>query len=350
MKKDSKTAITSLDTGSAAVGTDSNINVRKYRKSQIANPKSLIGLTCRLRFPKLSAMDKLIHGLAADATVRVMAAITTETVREAVRRHETSPTASTALGRVLTGTLLLGASLKEIDRLTVKIEAKGEVEGIVAETIGEGKVRGYVKNPFADRPQRADGSFDVSGIVGEGMIYVIRESGFELGLHRDPYVGSVPLATGEIGEDFAKYLLKSEQIPSAVLLGVALQPEAPYVTCAGGVMIQMLPSANPNIAVMIEDTILNAPRVSDAIRDGATPEDLLKLALGVIDFEILGEKDVRFECNCSFGRAVSLIASLGKPEVRSMLEEDKGATMTCGFCNEIYKLDETDLEKILEAD
>lgn len=295
-------------------------------------------------------MDKLIHGLASDATVRVMAAITTDTVREAVRRHQTSPTVSAALGRVLTGTLLLGASLKEFDRLTVKIEAEGAIEGIIAETIANGNVRGYVKNPFADLPQKADGKFDVSGIIGKGMFYVIRESGFEIGLHREPYVGSVPIESGEIAEDFAFYLLKSEQIPSAVLLGVLLQPEEPFVHCAGGVMIQMLPTANPNIAVMIEDTILHAPRLTDAIKDGATPEDLLKMTLGIIDYEILGEKEVRFECNCSFERAVQLIASLGREEVKSMLEEDKGATMTCGFCNEIYRLNETDLRRILEAE
>lgn len=293
-------------------------------------------------------MDKLIHGLAADATVRVMAAITTDTVREAVRRHQTSPTVSAALGRVLTGTLLLGSSLKEFDRLTVKIESDGSVEGIVAETVADGKVRGYVKNPLADLPQKADGNFDVAGIIGKGMFYVIRESGFELGLHRDPYIGSVPIETGEIGEDFAHYLLKSEQIPSAVMLSTLLQSEAPFVHCAGGVMIQMLPTANPNIAVMIEDTILHAPRLTDVIKDGATPEDLLKMTLGIIDYEILGEKEVRFECNCSFERAVGLIASLGKAEVGSMLEEDKGATMTCGFCNEVYRLNEDDLQKILE--
>ena len=192
-------------------------------------------------------MDKLIHGIAADATVRVMAAITTESVREAVRRHQTSPTVSVALGRVLTGTLLLGSSLKTFDRLTVKIEAKGAVEGIIAETIGDGKVRGYVKNPFIDLPQKTDGSFDVAGIIGEGMFVVIRESGFEIGLHHEPYIGSVPIETGEIAEDFAHYLLKSEQIPSAVLLGVLLQPEDPFVTCAGGVMIQMLPTADTRI-------------------------------------------------------------------------------------------------------
>ncbi len=294
-------------------------------------------------------MDKLIHGLAADATVRVMAAITTETVREAVRRHETSPTVSVALGRTLTGTLLLGSSLKDFDRVTAKIEASGEIEGIIAEVIGDGKVRGYVKNPLADLPQKPDGNFDVAGIVGEGMFYVIRESGFDVGSHREPYIGSVPITSGEIAEDFAHYLMKSEQIPSAVLLGVMLQPEAPFVHCAGGVMIQMLPSANPNIAVMIEDTILHANPITSAIKEGASPEDLLRMTLGIIDYEILGEKEVKFECNCSFERAVQLISSLGKKEVVSMLEDDKGAKMTCGFCNEIYSLDENDLQKMLET-
>lgn len=295
-------------------------------------------------------MDKLIHGIAADATVRVMAAITTDTVREAVRRHQTSPTVSAALGRVLTGTLLLGASLKEFDRLTVRIEAKGAVEGIVAETLAGGKVRGYVKNPVAELPPKANGKFDVSGIVGEGMFFVTRESGFDLGLYREPYVGSVPITSGEIAEDFAYYLAKSEQIPSAVLLGVLLQPDDPFVTCAGGVMIQMLPTSNENIAVMIEDTIRHAPQLTTAIKEGATPEDLLKMTLGIIDYEILGENDVSFECNCSFERAVQLVSSLGSREVKSMLEEDKGAVMTCGFCNEVYRLDEKDLQRMLETE
>lgn len=295
-------------------------------------------------------MDKLITGTAADGSIRFMSAITTEILAEAVRRHQTSPTVSAALGRVLTGTLLLGSSLKEFDRLTVKIQCKGAVEGIVAETDRQGKVRGYVKNPEVDLPPNADGKFDVAGIIGEGMFYVIRESGFDLGLHREPYIGSVPITSGEIAEDFAFYLAKSEQIPSAVLLGVFLQNKEPFVKASGGVMIQILPGANEHIVTMIEDTIQHAPNLTSAISEGADAKDLIKLALGEIDFEILEEKEVRFECNCSFERAVSLISSLGHDEVASMLEEEKGAQMTCGFCNEIYTLDESDLEKILETD
>jgi molecular chaperone Hsp33 len=295
-------------------------------------------------------MDKLIHGIAADGTIRVMAAITTELTAEAIRRHQTSPTVSAALGRVLTGTLLLGSSLKELDRLTVKIESKGAVEGIVAEANAEGKVRGYVKNPSAELPPKANGKFDVSGIIGEGMFYVIRESGYDIGLYREPYVGSVPIVSGEIAEDFAYYLAKSEQIPSAVLLGVLLQNHEPYVAASGGVIIQMMPGANEHIITMIEDTISHAPHVTSVIKEGATAQDLVKLTLGEIDFEVMEEREIRFDCNCSFERAVSLISSLGHEEVASMLAEDKGAKMTCGFCNEIYTLDERDLQKMLDAE
>ena len=292
-------------------------------------------------------MDKLIQGTAADQTMRVMAAITTETVAEAVRRHQTSPTAGAAFGRVLTGTLLLASSLDDFDRLTVKIEAQGAVEGIVAEANADGKVRGYVKNPDAELPPKENGKFDVAGITGEGMFHVLRESGFEIGLHREPYHGSVPLVSGEIAEDFAYYLAKSEQIPSAVLLGVLLQNTEPFVKAAGGVIIQILPGANEHIVTMIEDTIRHAPPLTSIIDEKTTPQDLLKLALGEIDFEILSEKPVEFKCNCSQERAVSMIASLGKAEVESMLLEDKGAVITCGFCNETYKIDEQQLQKIL---
>jgi Disulfide bond chaperones of the HSP33 family len=293
-------------------------------------------------------MDKLIHGLAADGTIRVMSAITTETVAEAVRRHQTSPTVSAAFGRVLTGTLLLGSSLKEFDRLTVKIEADGPIGSIVAEADAAGNVRGYVRNPLADLPTKENGKFNVSGIIGNGMFHVIREAGFDIGLYREPYHGSVPIVSGEIAEDFAYYLAKSEQIPSAVLLGVLLQKEEPYVKSAGGVMLQIMPGANEHIITMIEDTIRHAPHLTSVINEGSDVRDLLKLALGEIDFEILHEKPVSFRCNCSPERAASLISSLSKEEVESMIEQDKGATMTCGFCNQVYRLDENDLRQILQ--
>jgi len=292
-------------------------------------------------------MDKLVHGIAADGKIRVISAVTTETVAEGIRRHQTSPTAGAALGRMLTGAALMAATLKDFDRLTAKIESTGPIGGVTAEATPDGAVRGYIKNPTAEAPTKDNGKFNVSGIIGEGTFYVIRESGFDIGLHREPYVGSVPIVSGEIAEDFAYYLAKSEQIPSAVLLGVLLQNKDPYVTAAGGVMVQVMPGANDFIVTMIEDTVQRVPHVTSLIKEGATPADMLKVGLGEIDFEILGEQDVYFKCNCSPKKARSMIESLGREEIESMLAEGKGAVMNCGFCNATYDLSNEDLEELL---
>jgi molecular chaperone Hsp33 len=285
-------------------------------------------------------MDTLIHGLAADGTIRCMAAVTTDIVREATRRHKTSPIVSVAFGRTLTGTILFGSSLKEFDRLTIKIEGDGEIEGIVAEATANGTVRGYVKNPNAM-------ALDVKTVVGNGMFYVMRESGFDMGMYQEPYRGSVPLISGEIGEDFAYYFAKSEQIPSAVLLGVKLQAEEPFVLSAGGVMLQIMPNANQDIITMIEDTISYAPGVSELIKSGATPAELLENILGIIPFEILEEKPISFACTCSTERAISIIGMLDKNELIDMLETDNGAAMDCHFCNENYFIDAAGLKSII---
>jgi molecular chaperone Hsp33 len=292
-------------------------------------------------------MDKLIHGIIAGGDARLFAAVTTNSVTEAVLRHGTSPTTSAALGRMLTGAALLGASFKDFDRLTVKVEGNGPVEGITAEATKEGFVRGYVKNPNAEATANSNGKFNVRGIIGEGTFYVIREAGFEIGFRPEPYVGSVPIISGEIAEDFAYYLAKSEQIPSAVLLGVLLQNSEPYVTASGGVMVQMMPGANEHIVTMIEDTIAHAPHVTELIKQGAEPIDLAKMAVGDLPLQVLEEREVKFKCTCSMERAATMISALGREEVESMLAEDKGAVMNCGFCNEIYQLDEEALAEIL---
>lgn len=290
----------------------------------------------------------LVHGTAADGTVRCMAAVTTNLVAEAAVRHDLWPTVAAALGRTLTGTLLLASSLKELDRLTVQIAGSGPVGGITAEANARGEVRGYVKNPEADAPFNAQGKLDVRAVVGEGMLYVMRESGYDIGLYREPYRGSVPLVSGEIGEDFAYYLLKSEQIPSAVMLGVHLQPEQPYVTAAGGLMIQIMPGAEEQTVAAIESSVNRTPHVTQMIREGASPTDLLRSALGSLDFELLDERPVSFTCQCSYERAVSIISSIEHAELESMLREDHGAVMTCHFCNETYRLDEEQLKAVME--
>ena len=288
-------------------------------------------------------MDKLLHATAADGQIRVLAAVTTRITAEAVRRHQTSPTVSAALGRMLTGTLLLGATFKEFDRLTVKLECDGPVGGITCEATSAGTVRGYVKNPVAELPANSNGKFDVGGIVGKGNFFVIRESGFEIGLHREPYVGSVPIVSGEIAEDFAFYLAKSEQIASAVLLGVLLKNADPFVAASGGVMVQMMPGANGHLITMIEDTIMHAPHVTSVIENSGSPEDLIRHALGEISYEILEEREVFFKCTCSHEKALAMIEALGRDEIRSMIAENGGAVMNCGFCNALYTLSEEEL-------
>jgi molecular chaperone Hsp33 len=279
-----------------------------------------------------------------------MAAVTTNLVSEAARRHETTETATAALGRTLTGTLLLGSSLKELDRLTVQIIGDGPLEGITAEANASGTVRGYVRNPVAHAPLNEAGKLNVSAIVGHGMFYVTRESGYDIGLYTDPYRGSVPLVSGEIAEDFAFYLQKSEQIPSAVMLGVLMRASDEgdsFVAAAGGLMIQIMPGADDNTVSAIESAVSRAPQTTEMIREGAEPVDLLRVALGDLRFDLLEEKPVKFWCSCSHDRAISLISSIDRDELESMLREDKGAVMNCHFCNETYRLDESQLVSIL---
>ena len=294
--------------------------------------------------------DALLRATAADGTVRCMAAVTTDLVAEAARRHETSPTVAAALGRLLTGTLLLGSGLKELDRLTVQLVCDGPVGGITAEANASGEVRGYARESQADAPLNARGKLDVSAVVGAGMLYVTHESGFELGLYKDPYRGSVPIVSGEIGEDFAYYLAKSEQIPSAVLLGVLVRAREDggwYVEAAGGLIIQVMPGADDKTVAAIEAAVTRAPHVTELSRAGARPADLLMTALGDVPFEILEEGAVRFACPCSYDRAVSMISSIDRGELETILREDRGAAMTCHFCNETYRLDERTLEGII---
>jgi molecular chaperone Hsp33 len=294
--------------------------------------------------------DRLVRATAADGGIRCMAAVTTNLVAEAARRHETSPTVAAALGRTLTGALLLGSGLKELDRLTVQLICDGAVGGITAETNARGEVRGYVRNPEADVPLNAQGKFDVRAVVGGGMFYVTYESGYEIGLYKEPYRGSVPIVSGEIGEDFAYYLVKSEQIPSAVMLGVLVRAREDggwFVEAAGGLMIQVMPGADEKTVAAIEETVKRTPHVTTLVRAGAQPVDLLRAGLGDVPFEVSEERAVSFACSCSYERAVSLISSIERGELETILREDRGAAMTCHFCNETYRLDESALEGIL---
>jgi molecular chaperone Hsp33 len=245
---------------------------------------------------------------------------------------------------------MLGAGQKDFDRLTVQVDCSGPVGGITAETNREGRVRGYVRNPGADVPLNSRGKFDVSAVVGGGMFYVTYESGYEVGLYRDPYRGAVPIVSGEIGEDFAYYLAKSEQVPSAVMLGVlvrARESGEAYVEAAGGLMIQVMPGADEKTVAAIEQSVGATPHTTALIREGAGPADMLRTALGEVPFEVLEEREVGFGCTCSYERVVSLVSSIEHGELEAMLREDRGAALTCHFCNETYRIDEPALAAIV---
>lgn len=317
-----------------------------------------------------SIQDNLIHATAADNQLRCMAARTTVLVGEACRRHQTFPTASVALGRVLTGGLLLGSSLKDLEKIIVHFHCDGPIGNIIAQADAHGNVRGYVTNPEADvTVANALGKFDVRAVVGTGTLYVTRDAGFDIGLHKESYRGSVPIVSGEIGEDLAFYLAKSEQIPSAVSLGVLMTVDAENnrefaappsaaeaefsldrlrVAAAGGFIIQKMPSANESVIRHLENSIQKAPPSTEMIRAGLSPIEMLRTALGEMELLVLDEKEPSFACPCSHERALQIISALGREEVEDMLEKDNGAQLTCHFCNESYNISGEELSRLLE--
>lgn len=313
--------------------------------------------------------DRLIHATAADNQLRCMAAVTTNLVGEACRRHRTSPTASAALGRTLTGGLLLGSGVKDLEKLTVHFDCDGPIGGIIAQADPLGNVRGYVSNPEADATAMNErGKLDVRAVVGGGKLYVTRDAGFEIGLMKEPYRGMVPIVSGEIGEDIAYYLARSEQVNSAVSLGVLVvidgeQPgngraspesltaefllDSLRVSAAGGYIVQMMPSADDSLAARLERKISRAPYTTDLVREGLSPIEMLQAVLGDLEVLVLEEREPRFYCQCSRERALLIISALGRNEVEDMLEKDNGAELICHFCNEAYQISAVELAAML---
>ncbi|HSO73445.1 MAG TPA: Hsp33 family molecular chaperone HslO, partial [Blastocatellia bacterium] len=307
--------------------------------------------------------DQLIHATAADNQLRCVAAVTSNLVAEACRRHRTFPTSSVALGRTLTGGLLLGSALKDLEKITIHFSCDGPIGNIIAQADPRGNVRGYVTNPEADSTcMNAHGKFDVRAVVGGGTLYVTRDAGFEIGLFKEPYRGSVPIVSGEIGEDLAYYLAKSEQINSAVGIGVLMtvdhagdgrdyEPEFSLdrlrVSAAGGFLIQVMPDAEETLIARIEQNIERAPHCSEMIRSGLTPLEILETVVGETQLIVLEKREPRFFCQCSRERALLIISALGRDEVEDMLAKDNGAELTCHFCNQSYQLDADDLNGIL---
>ncbi|QUV80941.1 Hsp33 family molecular chaperone HslO [Chloracidobacterium sp. D] len=290
--------------------------------------------------------DRLLQAVAAGDSVRVVAATTTHLVQEACRRHKSWKTATVALGRTLTGAALLASSLKTSERVTIHIEGRGPLGTITAEANAQGEVRGYVQHPQTDVPLRPDGKLNIGAAVGKGVLHVIREGGFEIGL-MEAYRGSVPLVSGEIAEDLTYYLSSSEQIPSAMSLGVYMEAGDGVVGAAGGFLVQVLPGADESTVAHLERTVAAAPPITEMVRAGATPEDLIREALGELDWRPLAERPLKFVCTCSLERTERLLVALGVEEMQSLLAEQGQAELICHYCNAVYRLSADDLQRLI---
>lgn len=287
--------------------------------------------------------DYLLKALAFDGTIRAYAVNSTDTVGEAQAKHMVWPTAAAALGRTMTAGLLMGAMLKGDDKLTIKVDGDGPAGPIVVDVNANGEVRGYITNPQTHFDLSEKGKLDVRRAVGtEGMLTVVKDLGL-----RDFFTGQVPLVSGEIAEDFTQYFVVSEQVPSAVALGVLVNPDN-SVKAAGGFIIQVMPGATDETITILEEKIASIEPISSMIDRGLTPEQILEEALGADNVEVLDKVDVKFHCNCSRERFGHAIIGLGEQEIRDMIDEDGQAQAECHFCNEKYLFPKEELEGFID--
>lgn len=285
-------------------------------------------------------MDYLIKAIAYDGKVRAYAARTTDMVNEAQRRHDTWPTASAAIGRTMTASLMLGAMLKGEDKLTVKIEGGGPIGAIVADANAKGEVRAYVSNPHIHFDLNEQGKLDVRRAVGtDGTLSVVKDLGL-----RDYFTGQVEIVSGELGDDFTYYLVSSEQVPSSVGVGVLVNPDN-TILAAGGFIIQLLPGTDEETISTIEKQLSQIEPISKLIQKGLTPEEILEEVLGQKP-DVLETMPVKFHCSCSKDRFETAILGLGKKEIQDMIEEDGKAEAVCHFCNEKYLFTKEELEEL----
>lgn len=288
--------------------------------------------------------DYIVKSLAFDGEIRAYASLTTESVQEAQTRHYTWPTASAAMGRTMTATLLMGSMLKGEQKLTVTVDGKGPIGRIIADADAEGNVRAYVDKPQTHFPLNEQGKLDVRRAVGtDGSIQVVKDVGM-----KDYFSGASPIVSGELGEDFTYYFATSEQTPSSVGLGVLVNPDN-SIKAAGGFIIQVMPGAKDETVTKLENAINNMQPVSKLIEQGLTPEGILNEILGEDNVQILETMQAQFECNCSHEKFLNAIKGLGEAEIQDMIKEDHGAEAICHFCGNKYNYSEAELEDLLAS-
>ncbi len=289
--------------------------------------------------------DRIIKFLAHDGKVNVVVANTTFLVEEARKTHDLSPTVTAALGRLLTITAIMGTELKSMsDNLTVQLKGDGPIGTMLAVTNMFPKVKACVQNPRVEIPLKENGKIDVSGAVGKnGYLNIIKDIGL-----KNPYIGTVPIVSGEIAEDFTNYFATSEQKPTVVALGVLVDKDG--VVSAGGYVVTLMPDATESEIVKIEEAIKQADPISKMLDDKLSLYDIAKKVSGDMDIKVIEENIIpAYECDCSREKMERGLISLGKKELASILEDDKKAEIECRFCNKKYNFSEEDLKKILES-
>lgn len=283
----------------------------------------------------------MLRGISENGGIVFYGVDSTEIVREMERLHKTSAVTTAALGRLLTAASIMGIMLKSTqDSVTVQIKGGGPAGRLVAVSDGTGNVKGYIENPVVELPPRADGHLDVGAAVGkDGTIDVIRDLGM-----REPYIGQVPLTSGEIAEDVTTYFAVSEQVPTVCALGVLVDKDL-SVRCAGGFVVQLLPGATDAEIDLLEKNIRAMPSVTTMLEQGMTVRNMLDLALEGFAPDILDNYHVTYRCDCSEERVKKMIRSLGKKEVETLRDEDPIAEVDCQFCDKKYRVD---LNELLE--
>jgi molecular chaperone Hsp33 len=290
--------------------------------------------------------DQLIRATAAEGGIRAVGVISTRLTEEARRRHKLSYVATAALGRTMSAGLLLASSMKrEGSRVNVRIKGEGPLGGILVDAGLDGTVRGYVDNPTVELPPNERGKLDVGGAVGsDGYLYVVRDVGYGY-----PYSSTVEIVSGEIGDDIAHYLVTSEQTPSALVIGVFVGAEG--VTAAGGILIQVMPKAARDEALvqLLESRVAKLSGFTPLLQEGKTLPEIFEQLLGDMNLVILPEVQmVRFHCGCSFDRVLGALKMLGEAELQDMIEKDDGAEATCHFCGEVYQASSDELARLIE--
>lgn len=286
--------------------------------------------------------DYIIRATAANDQIRAFAAVTTEMVETAREHHNTSPVATAALGRLLTAGAMMGSMMKgEKDVLTLQIKAGGPLQGITVTADSQGNVKGYVGNPDVCIPANSKGKLDVAGAVGPGFLTVIKDMGL-----KEPYSGQVMLQTCEIAEDLTYYFATSEQVLSAVGLGVLMNKNN-TVRQAGGFIVQLMPFAEEDVISKLEQNVQKINSVTNLLEEGHTPESLLEKVLEGFDVQINEKMDTRFCCNCSKERVAKALISIGRKELNEMIQEGKPIEMNCHFCNTNYNFTVEELKEIL---